>query len=114
MADIELKLSSSSSESISSYDHMYFTFFMQFHHIYFTFYVQLYHIYFTFYMQLHQICKEREKVESDMIQVKDEWRAKLRDTERLNSSELSVLQKDLNEQVNIFWTDQFLLINIIV
>ena len=49
-----------------------------------------------------------------MIQVKDEWRAKLRDTERLNSSELSVLQKDLNEQVNIFRNDQFLLINIIV
>ena len=37
-----------------------------------------------------------------MTQVKDEWRAKLRDTERLNSNELSVLQKDLNEQVNIY------------
>ena len=49
-----------------------------------------------------------------MIQVKDEWRAKLRDTERLNSGELSVLQKDLNEQVNNFRSHQFLLINIIL
>ena len=60
------------------------------------------HEYFTFYGYFYQICIEREKVESDMTQVKDEWRAKLRDTERLNSNELSVLQKDLNEQVNIY------------
>ena len=92
MVDIVLKLSSNSGERISSYDHLYF----------------------TFYIQFHQISKEREKVESDMIQVKDEWRAKLRDTERLNSGELSVLQKDLNEQVNNFRSHQFLLINIIV
>ena len=60
------------------------------------------HEYFTFYVFYYQICIEREKVESDMTQVKDEWRAKLRDTERLNSNELSVLQRDLNEQVNIY------------
>ena len=51
---------------------------------------------------------EREKVESELISLKDEWRLKLRDTERLNSAELSVLQKDLNEQVNLTVDDFFL------
>ena len=50
---------------------------------------------------------EREKVESELISLKDEWRLKLRDTERLNSAELSVLQKDLNEQVNLTVDDFF-------
>ena len=75
--------------------------------VFFLFYSMIFnftsvHEYFTFYVFYYQICIEREKVESDMTQVKDEWRAKLRDTERLNSNELSVLQKDLNEQVNIY------------
>lgn len=50
---------------------------------------------------------EREKVESELISLKDEWRLKLRETERLNSAELSVLQKDLNEQVNLTVDDFF-------
>ena len=55
---------------------------------------------YTLPLSLSQVENERERTESDLIRVQNEWRVKLREAEKSNTYELSVLQKDHTEQVN--------------